>query len=191
MIYVINKFEKNPYPWCIEVDVTSKGSFKDLSPFYLGPIMWNDPITKSTRVCLRFENLWQYSKVYKQHQQLGPDFDAWQKNGFESNRAHRYPMGKGAKPLYSLWMGQKLDYIEARKKLYIPQYADLVIRTKSYALLYKWVVEGKDIVLRDFDGYNYKGVGITLKEIVRNHRRPLGHAFVIKALLTGGIDQML
>jgi hypothetical protein len=35
-------------------------------------------------------------------------------------------MGRGAKPEYSLWDGERLDYIEARKRIYAPLYARAV-----------------------------------------------------------------
>ena len=41
MIRVLNKFETNTYGG-VEVDTTSRGGFKDLSPFYLGPYIWLD-----------------------------------------------------------------------------------------------------------------------------------------------------
>jgi hypothetical protein len=67
-VFVLNKFQPNPYPHAVEVDTTSKGSFKDLSPFYLGPFV------AGGLQCNIFENLWQYSKLYPQHSYLaGPD----------------------------------------------------------------------------------------------------------------------
>lgn len=44
----------------------------------------------------------------------------WSQNGFNNLNAVRFPKGKGAKPLFSLWHGEKLNYIEARKKIYAP-----------------------------------------------------------------------
>lgn len=191
-IYLLNKFEPNPYVNAIEVDTTSRGSFKDLSPFFLGPIKINTP-QLSIR-CNNMENLWQYSKVYKEYadpitKHPTPAFFEWQAEGFNKTRAVRYPMGKGVKPLYSFWFGHQYDYVDARKNIYIPYYANLVLQTKSYALLYNWVIQGYDIVLRDFDGYNYDESGISLKEVVNSPRKSLGHAFVIKMLLTGGYKQ--
>ena len=34
-------------------------------------------------------------------------------------------MGKGKIPLYSWWKGQKLDYINARKQIYVPLYSQV------------------------------------------------------------------
>lgn len=187
-IYVLNKFEPNPYLHAVEVDTTSRGSFKDLSPFFLGPYTWNDPISGNLS-CRRFENLWQYSKVYPVHTDPdgspNPAYYYWRKTGFNKDRAVRYPMGKGTKPAYLFWKGRKLDYIESRKQVYIPIYADLVRATESYAKMYNWFIQGHDLVLRDFDGYDYIRKGISLQQVVDDSSRSMGHAFVLALLLTG------
>ena len=191
-VFVIGKYEDNPYPNAVEVDTTSRGSFKDLSPFYLGPIQWYDP-TWGMMFCRVFENMWQYSKLYPQHAQYiskdnyepAHEHFTWREAGFMKHRADRYPMGKGAKPLCSLFMGKQLDYICARRMVYIPYYASLVRQTSSYKKLYDWVMAGHDIVLRDFDGYDHDSMGMSLAEVANNPKRSMGHAFVIKMLLTG------
>jgi hypothetical protein len=192
MIRVLNKFEPNTYGG-IEVDTTSRGSFKDLSPFYLGPYTWGegswDDDTYNEWTASNVENLWQYSKVYPEHVDvngyLTPEWYKWWKEGMAQKRANRFPMGKGKRPLYSVWKGEKLDYISARKKIYIPAYKSLVLCTKSYALLYKWVMEGKDIVLRDFDGYDHVKMGMSLQDVIENPKRVMGHSFILYGLLTG------
>lgn len=198
MIRVLNKFEPNPYGG-VEVDTTSHGGFKDLSPFYLGPYVWKEfnwnagsPVEMKAMV---MENLWQYSKVYPNHVNtagaLSPEWYKWRDAGFRSTKAERYPMGKGKKPLYSLWDGEILDYVTARKKIYIPAYRDLVLQTKSYAMLYQWVMEGRDIILRDFDGYDHVKMGMSLADVANNPKKSMGHAFIIAGLLTGQINSML
>jgi hypothetical protein len=196
-IHLLNKWEPNLNYSAAEVDTTSKGSFSDLSPFNLGPVD-----LRENTVCLKFENLWQYSKLYPEHaylpeQKVGRSqfpwdyepsrsFWAWRKAGFMNSRAVRYPMGKGVKPLYSYWYGERLNVVDARLRIYIPHYVHLVRQTKSYALLYKWYVEEKrDLVLRDFDVYDYRSQGMTLRDVVHNPKRSMGHAFVIKMMLKG------
>jgi hypothetical protein len=202
MIRVFNKFEPIPSNF-VEVDTTSHGSFKDLSPFYLGPI--NLTINEDEPMhCLRFENLWQYSKVYREHATLKPgladfgfmyeptkEFFQWRALGFSKSRAVRYPMGKGIKPLYSYWKGAHLNYIDARYQIYIPVYRELVLRTKSYAMLYNWVLQGRDIALRDFDGYDHASRGMTLRDVINNPKKSMGHAFVIYGLLTGELQEIV
>lgn len=200
-IHIINKFEPNPHHGAVEVDTTSRGSFKDLSPFYLGPINYECP-HYGTLSCLRFENLWQYCKVYTEHTVLIGDgrytaepqishlYYEWRNRGFLNSKAIRYPMGKGKKPLFSLWGTQRLDYINARLKIYIPNYVHLVRQTKSYALLYKWFhEENRNLVLRDFDGYAYAEQGMTLQDVVHNTQHSMGHAFILAMMLKGELPQ--
>jgi hypothetical protein len=40
--------------------------------------------------------------------------------------------GRGAKPLYSLWDGEKLGYIDARKRIYAPLYASAVVHADAF-----------------------------------------------------------
>ena len=193
MIIVINKFEPVP-AGVFEVDTTSAGPFKDLSPFYLGPYSWTE--SNLSMQAVRMENLWQYSKVYPQHVDtegnILQSWFQWRDTGFKSTRANRYPMGKGAKPLCTRWMGQRLTYIEARKALYIPVYSELVLRTRSYAMLYEWVMKGtKHIALRDFDGYRHIDAGMTLKDVINNSAKSMGHAFIIYGLLTGELREAM
>ena len=130
MIRALFKFEKNIPNGSIVVDTTSNsGDFRELSPFVL-----------SAPPAKRFENLWQFSKVYKKHIMSIDGYpDAswwkWRNAGYANDRAVRYPMGKGAIPEYSLWDGEKLDYIQARKKIYAPEYAKNVSETHSYKIL--------------------------------------------------------
>jgi hypothetical protein len=195
-VVVISKFEPIPLDvmMAVEVDVTSHGSFKDLSPFYLGPV----ELPNGERFA-NLENFWQYSKVFKEHVDIfgkpSAAYLAWRAAGAANTKANRYPMGKGAKPLYSVIPDFtshglpgyiSLDLVNARKSLYIPYYAELAKRTKSYALLYKWMHnEGRDIVIRCFDGYDHRLMNRSFKDVVEDKTRPLGHGFVVMAMLTG------
>jgi hypothetical protein len=201
MIYVINRFHDNPYDG-LYIDTTSRGDHKDLSPFYLGPVPTYEPGVMATNV----ENLWQYSKVYNDHAYMpksphdllspmayepSDSYFAWRDDGWRRQRAVRYPMGKGAKPLFSYWKGSKLDYVSARKVIYAPAYANAVVKTKTYAMLYEVVMSGRNVILGDFDGYDYIKMGMTLKDVINNPRKTMGHAFVIAMLLTGEIHECL
>ena len=192
-VYVIPKFKPNPYTNAVEVDTTSKGNFKDLSPFYLGPVV--DPFYGDTCKC--FENYWQYSKVYTEHfnsstSTINDKYWIWRKNGFNNNRAVRYPMGKGSKPIGSLYKGKLIAYIPARKKIYAYHYSKLVRKTNSYAMIYEWLINQKrDIALIDFDGYDYQSYGMNLIDVINNPAKVMGHSFIIAGMLTGMIDKMI
>ena len=92
-------------------------------------------------------------------------------------------MGKGAVPLYSLWDGVKLSYVEARKKIYFPGYAKAVATTAAFSQLLEEYRNKKEITLWDFDGYDHLKLGMTIKDVVNCPTRKMGHAFVLAHLL--------
>jgi hypothetical protein len=95
-------------------------------------------------------------------------------------------MGKGRKPLYSLWDGRKLTYIDARYEIYLPLYRDAVKRTNAFRIL-KRIYQEKDLVtLFDFDGYDHHAIGMSLHEVLDNPNRICGHAFILAMMLTYG-----
>ena len=194
MIHVLFKFAKNPYGGT-EVDVTSNSGFwSDLSPFLLPAVRYG---------ALVFENLWQYSKVYKKFIMPidgYPDasWDKWRLDGYANSRAVRYPMGKGAKPEYLLWGGEKLSYVEARKKVYAPIYAELVSQTRGYGILkslYESLLADADsvepLVLRDFDAYDHIAMGRSLRDVINDPDRKCGHGFVLAMMLQGELERSL
>ena len=94
-------------------------------------------------------------------------------------------MGKGAIPEFSLWKGERLDYINARKKIYYPLYSQSVIKTEAYKILYDIYISESEVHLWDFDGYDYRNT--TLLDVINNPKRKMGHAFVLAALLKNNI----
>jgi hypothetical protein len=168
----------------ISVDTTSHSNnwSKELSPFYLGPCkLYSEYISKNV------ENGWQYSKVYKEFvdENNNPTdlYFEWAKFGWNNLMAVRYPMGRNKIPLYSLWEENKYSYIEARKNIYIPLYSKAVIETPAFIKLKELSKSNIDIYLRDFDGYDYISLGMTLEEVINNSDRKMGHAFVLAMLL--------
>lgn len=182
MIYVIGPHDKAPDGATV-INTTSRSTtWSDaLSPFYVGPVdLYGD--YKSWNV----ENAWQYSKVYEYYLEedgtVGPRYFNWANDGWKSLRGHRYPMGKGAIPLYSYWDGQKLDYIEGRKQIYMPLYAKAVQKTHAFEKLKKM---SGDLYLWDFDAYNHKALGLSYEQVINDPKRKMGHAFVLAMLLDG------
>jgi hypothetical protein len=168
----------------------SKNWSQGLSPFYLGPV----PLYAGHQA-QNVENAWQFSKVYAQHvdEEGNPSqaYWAWAQRGWADTYAHRYPMGRGAKPLYSWWDGEKLDYLQARQKIYLPLYAQAVQASPAFEKLVQWrdkaEVEGKDLYLQDFDGYNHRALGWTYQQVLDCPTKKMGHAFVLGMLLEGEI----
>ena len=184
MIRALFKFGSNPYEG-VDIDTTSNsGQYRDLSPFVL-------PAPPAQNL----ENLWQFSKVYRQYADAlnnpTPAYYEWRDGGFNDIQAHRYPMGKGAIPLYSLRDNERLGYIEARKKIYATIYAENVISTESFKLLQKLYARDGAMVLRDYDAYDHNKFGMTLIDVINNPKRKMGHAFVLIMLLTDTLEECI
>ena len=185
-VHALFKYAKNPYGG-VEIDTTSSsGQWRDLSPFVLGPIDIAGVHSEN------FENLWQFSKVYPEHlafdrYEPSPSWFIWRQKGFADKRAHRYPLGKGRKPAYSWWSGEHLGYIEARKTIYAPIYAQFVKGTDSYQRLRSLYQSGATIVLRDYDAYDHIKEGMTLVDVLNNPDRKSGHAFILAMMLQKGM----
>lgn len=184
-------------PWVpdIEVVVTSRkiktlncDHMPSLSPFFLGPCTTPDGLEFHN-----MENLWQYSKVYEQHIIRGegnpkrglpsPEWFDWREDGASMRVADRYPMGKGAQPLYSWWNGLHFSYVAARKAIYCPEYGKLARKTPDFKRLRKEYQAGAKIVLRDWDAYDVWGTTSDWVSILNDPDRKMGHGFVLAMML--------
>lgn len=167
------------------VSIAKSDFERGLSPFHLGPVPLPDGDTAS---CV--ENLYQGAKVYPQHLDakgcVSPAYWDWARRVWHDPRPQRYPMGKGAKPAFLLWNGERLDYAQARAKCYFPAYRDAVRQTESWRRLKAEHAAGRSIALWDFDGYREDLMGMGLGDVLRNTARTMGHAFVLKAMLLHG-----
>jgi len=187
MIRALFKFTKIP-SGVVAIDTTSSsGDFRELSPFIL-------PAPPAQNL----ENLWQFSKVYKKHIMPIDGYpDAswykWRDAGYANPRAVRYPMGKGAIPEYSLWDGEKLGYIEARKQIYAVEYSSNVQWTNSYQKLQDAYAEccrtNKELILLDYDAYDHQALKMSLVDVINNPKRKMGHAFVLIMMLTDLLEK--
>ena len=161
------------YPGAILADVTSQAEtrLKELSPFfphYDIPVPFSDDYTAT---CV--EAIWQGLKVFE-----GSDVDVemfkndTMKNIKRTVRRFGKPLGH-RKGVHGT---ELLDYIEARKLIYIPTYK-WVLENKV-----AWIIEKlreasktKTIVLLDYD----------TNADVENAKKPLSHASLIKAYVEG------
>lgn len=187
---------------CLRVDVTSGAGLilqrepervlaKELSPLLIGD------------EC-PFENTWQYSKVYPQlgHWENGKPtqkWEEWRQSGLKKRKR-----GKGVrtppevskqrkadpedwKPRCAWWNGEELGYIESRKKIYVPEYAKLIRKSRAFAALM-----GKDVLIIGIDGPPLdkypNGFEVTeerLVEALNDPTHPFGHSYVVAAELAG------
>ncbi|KAJ6234666.1 cxxc-type zinc finger protein [Anaeramoeba flamelloides] len=186
-VYVYGRGDELPEN-IMRINVTSRSKDelgRSFSPFLLGPLKIY-PFNGSDHFeCNLFENAWQYLKVYDKYSEKS-SYLKWLQTGCESKKAHRFPMGRGAKPMYSLWKGERLKYIEARFKIYAPLYAWCIenCAQESYQKLQKLFKKHKKIALFDYDGYNYINAGLSLNQVIYNHKRKMGHSFVLAMMLT-------
>ncbi len=188
-IWVLPFWEKfRPQKNYIEINTTTKSNnwSKGLSPMLVGMIFSDNGIARN------MENFWQYAKVYENqvdsNQNPLPEYFEWKNKGYNKEWADRYPAGKGAIPLYTWYCGEKLGYIEARKKLYLKYYQDAVIHTDAFNTLKEtWLnckKDNTDIILLDFDAYNHRELNYTWEDILNDEKRKMGHAFILAKILS-------
>lgn len=168
------------------IDVTSRSRSlgRELSPFFLGPVKLYGGMEARN-----VENAWQFCKVYPRFAKDNEPTDAyweWAKKGWNDPIAHRYPMGRLSIPLYSLWDGRKLDYIQARKEIYVPLYIEAARKTDAYAML-DALTDSEDIGIFDFDSYNVDARGMTVEQALNDKTRRFGHGLVLKMMLDGKV----
>lgn len=168
----------------------SNGWSRGLSPFFAGPVKLYGGYSARN-----VENAWQYSKVYSEHiNQSGNPTDeywTWANQGWNKSKADRYPMGKGRIPEYSYWDGEKLNYVEARKKIYVPLYIKAVAPSPAFKTLKKLYKEKRKIYLWDFDGYDYLAMNKSLRDVINDPIHKTGHAFILAMLLTLSKNEIL
>ena len=203
---------------------------RDLSPFFIGPLVSSDGVKAEI-----FEIFWQCGKVYPCHDQGGKPNAAyfeWRNKFYAESTCTKDLMRHACKSLgyehkdtlYFAYFDKEkqeyipLNYVEARKKVYFPEYAKLIYNTESFQYLKSLVDSGKKIALVDFDACNYNEKCAmlkqyeaylnkckknkiaptltendftkidSLKKLVNCSFMPVGHGCVIKALLQGDIE---
>jgi hypothetical protein len=154
----------------------------------LGPIYHNDP---SLPPAQNLENFWQYSKVYEgevdENGDPTPEYYQERLRGFNLHQGIRYRRTK-EKYLFSYWNGQKYDWQQAKRELYITAYVTYSQRTRGYHELQRMNLNGYNLLLLGYDGYAYSSdndpSGDILKSNMDNDERPFGHEFVLAGMLT-------
>lgn len=187
-------------------------SCRDFSPMLLGPVIEEDifNIESGTGVvATNMELYYQGSKIWKELGHLdeeGNTTDEWRKfrdknmrlkRAFRrppSTRSKEYTIGKNGKKKWkyhtavsSEYMGERMDYITGRKKIYAIVYTYLVIRTQVYQSLKKYVDKGLSVMILDHDILpgNHKITVDFLRERINDPKFPFGHGYVLAGLLAG------
>lgn len=157
----------------IIVVMKSHSKYYPLSPYYLknnkGYIMENiwqfskiyKTIPESTQHYSRYDQtiIWSYPKEKHIHNgEVLPAYWNWRKKGMKNKYAIRYPAGFKNKSTceYAILdkdSDEKLDYIDARKKIYIPMYCDLVKADPTYFPELKTRLDnGENLLIIEPDG---------------------------------------
>lgn len=187
MIYVINsKFDLPSNAVIVNTTSRSLDWGKGLSPFFVGPINLYDGFKS-----INMENAWQFSKCYGHLDHIDDNgnptsnYFVWAEQGWNSERAYRYPMGKGVKPMFSYWDSEKLDYVSARKRIYLPLYAEAVVKTSAWKKLKNLYNSENLIYLWDFDAHNLTPDTFDYWDLWNNREIKVGHAYVLAMMLEG------
>ena len=83
-----------------------------------------------------------------------PAYYEWQEKGFNNKYAVRYPVGFNHRHqcLFSIKEGQRLDYIESRKQIYVPLYQKLVKDKPQFIELKTRLLNGENLLIIEVDG---------------------------------------
>jgi len=171
------------------VDVTSgqatdSATRRDFSPM--------TPVEGGYKGYWNFEHYWQSGKVFE-----GVDVKtarAWWKKQVEPKR--RYPGSKDLRVLHACWdpsCSDKMDWVTSRKRIYAPEYFELMKDRPSAIALRDYVASGKDVVVYDYDGPRNPDRSNSIMEVtVENLQEkinatdfPFGHGYIVAAWLKG------
>lgn len=158
------------YPNAVIFDVTSKGEYKTLSPFYPHgeiPIPFSGSVTSQS-----VEGIWQGLKVFEHE---GIDFSCFNNKTMKNMKRTVRTHGRCLGHQKGLGSKQLLGYIEARKQIYVPSYNWMLENKcqKEIQDFKKLLNEGKTLVFLDYD----------TNEDVEDPSKPLSHASLIKHYL--------
>lgn len=174
MIVIASKRKKaetlmKEYPGAILADVTSKAQdgLVKLSPFYPHgdiPVPFSEGVTAT---CV--EAIWQGLKVFESEDvDVSLFTNATMKNLKRTVRRFGKPLGH-RKGIHG---AELLDYIEARRQIYIPTYRWMLEHKAKHIIeRLREASRTQTIILLDYD----------LNDDVDNLNRPLSHAFLVKA----------
>ena len=164
------------FPGCIIIDVTSKGpeEWRKLSPFYPHggiPVPFSDGITS-----MSVEGIWQGLKVFENE---GIDRDSFRNDTMKGLKRTVRTHGRCLGHKKGVNGSELLEYIEARKQIYLPSYfwmlenkcADHINKLRSLS-------ETHPVILLDYD----------TNADIDNPYKPLSHASLICRFIENSSD---
>ena len=175
-------------PNSIKVNVTSAQATKSKNRRDFSPMT---EIVGGYKGYDRFASYWQSGKVFEDIPE--ETVKTWWKGQTSAKR--RYPKGKGKKVLYVNFEGytKEMDYVTARKEVYVKEYYDL-IKDREMTLYWKKILdEGQSITMYDFDGPRTEDGIVSclevteelLNEKINDLRFTFGHCYVVACAVAG------
>lgn len=157
-----------------------------------------------------FENFWQSGKRFRElnhPDQHVKDADIKRWKGYDQPKRRHPKAPKGSVPVDAVYPdifpGESFDYIESRKRVYVPLYHKYITeRSESKELLAMWkeaVAKGASVIITDFDGpkepsndpdvkYIRPCLRVDLdllREKINDPMYPFGHGYVVAAAMLG------
>ena len=170
----------------IKVNVTSAQGKNSKNRLAFSPM---SEIENGYKGYWNFESYWQSGKVYQDI-----PFERtqkWWKELKEPKR--RYPRSKGKKVLYAVFdnFEENMDYITSRKKIYVPEYYNLIKNKEQLLYLQNKLENGNNITIYDFDGPRTDDGDIMCLELTTNLlinklndvKYPFGHGYIVAATI--------
>ena len=84
---------------------------------------------------------------------------------------------------FSLWQGQRLGYVEARKAIYVPLYKRYAAEAKEFKALQGLLDQGYNIHILGYDGFSVDMTESGMRSALDDPSRPFGHELVVAAML--------
>jgi hypothetical protein len=188
-------------PGAEKLNVTSAQATNNKNRRDFSPMTSNDGYQSpyDGTIFYNFEAFWQSGKVFEGiDEEKSKKF--WKK---VKEPKRRYPGSKGKKVLYAKWDGndEKMNWVDSRKKVYVPLYHSYM-EGKEMATEWKKKVQEqqKDVVIYDFDGPRQVNGDVMCKEVtleflrdkINDTRFPFGHGYIVAAhLLDISLDEFL
>ena len=170
----------------IKINVTSAQAKKSKNRLAFSPM---NEIVGGYKNYWNFESYWQSGKVYEDIPI--EKTKKWWRELKKPKR--RYPKSKGKKVLYAVFDGndEKMGYITSRKKVYVPEYYELIKNKERIEYWKEKLSDGHNLVVYDFDGPRTKEGNITCLELtkelliekINDTQFPFGHGYVVAACI--------
>jgi len=127
------------------------------------------------------ENAWQFLKIWDLEEGWDSEMAA---AAFESDCAMRFPRGRGKKAVGHYWgeTGEILDYVDARKRIYLPAYCQLLDQPDRRELICRLrdAADAQPIAIWDYDSYSISDLGLhSFPDTLTCTSRPFAHAFIV------------